>query len=57
MKDGRTRLRLKDTKLRTSRKAMYSILRKWFEPRSIISLSSVIVRVSVVLKGTVGVSG
>ena len=27
---------------------------KWFEPRSISSLSSVIVRVSVVLKRTVG---
>ena len=27
---------------------------KWFEPRGISSLSSVIVRVSVVLKGTVG---
>ena len=30
-----------------------SILSKWFEPRSISSLSSVIVRVSVVIKRTV----
>ena len=29
-------------------------LRKWFEPRNISSLSSVIVRVSVVLQRTVG---
>ena len=36
-------------KLKT--KTIYS---KWFEPRSISNLSSVIVRVSVVLKRTVG---
>ena len=34
-----------------------TFLCKWFEPRSISSLSSAIVRVSVVLKRTVGDSG
>ena len=34
--------------------SMKFLFSKWFEPRSISSLSSVIVRVSVVLKRTVG---